>query len=95
MTTLTNTKNITYVIVAWVVLMVLTAASWWLGAEHDLAGLGRALSMITILVLTFAKIGVVGHSFMEMRESAPWLTRTFFGWCLVMCVALSVMYLAI
>jgi hypothetical protein len=51
--------------------------------------------MITILVLTFGKIAVVGHSFMELREAAPWLARTFFGWCLVMCVTLSAMYLAV
>lgn len=86
-------KNNSYIVVAWVVLMILTAASWWLGADHQALGLGLDVSMISILVLTFGKVAVVGHSFMELREAAPWLQRTFFGWCLATCVALSVMYL--
>ena len=95
MTTISENKNRAYVVGAWFVLMVLTAASWWLGADHDLAGLGRNVSMITILVLTFGKIAVVGHSFMELREAAPWASRTFFGWCLVMCTVLGALYLAV
>jgi hypothetical protein len=95
MTTLTENKKTTYIVGAWVVLMVLTAASWWLGTDHDLVGMGLDLSMITIVVLTFGKIAVVGHSFMELREAAPWLSRAFFGWCLVMCLVLSAMYLAV
>jgi cytochrome c oxidase subunit IV len=90
---LAEKKTTAYVVGAWVVLMALTAASWWLGADHAFAGLGLDVSMIAILVLTFGKIGVVGHSFMEMREAAPWLSRTFFAWCLVMCVILSAIYL--
>ena len=96
MTTLThNNTHTAYVCGAWVVLMVLTAASWWVGADHDAIGLGRNVSMISILVLTFAKIYVVGHSFMELREAAPWLTRTFSAWCVLLCLVLSGMYLAI
>ncbi len=85
----------TYVVGAWAALMGLTAATWWLGVDHAVSLLGRNMSMITILVLTFGKIAVVGHSFMELREAAPWLQRTFFGWCLATCAALSVMYLAV
>jgi hypothetical protein len=95
MTIIIDDKHITYVIGAWTVLMILTAASWWLGADHAAAGLGLNICMISILVLTFGKIAVVGHSFMELREAAPWLQRTFFGWCLTTCVVLSVMYLTI
>jgi hypothetical protein len=95
MTTLVENKHVAYVVGAWVTLMALTAASWWLGADHGISGLGLDVSMISILILTFGKIAVVGHSFMELRESAPWLARTFFGWCLVMCLTLSVMYLAV
>jgi hypothetical protein len=44
---------------------------------------------------TFAKIYVVGHAFMELREAATWLTRTFSTWCAALCLVLSVMYLTI
>jgi hypothetical protein len=83
----------TYALGAWVVLMVLTGATWWIGADHDVAGLGRDISMISILVLTFAKIYVVGHAFMELREAAPWLHRTFIVWCVGLCLTLSIYYL--
>lgn len=82
-----------YAIGAWVVLMVLTGATWWIGADHDVAGLGRSISMVSILVLTFAKIYVVGHAFMELREAAPWLHRTFLLWCVGLCLTLSTYYL--
>ncbi|MFE3001618.1 cytochrome C oxidase subunit IV family protein [Nocardia sp. NPDC059246] len=93
MTTLTANKNTNYVVGAWLVLMVLTAATWWVGADHAIAGFGRDAAMVSILVLTFAKIYVVGHAFMEMREAAPWLTRTFTAWCIALCAVLSAMYL--
>jgi hypothetical protein len=95
LTSLTHHRASIYAIGAWIVLIGLTAASWWLGADHGIAGLGLDFSMITILVLTFGKIAVVGHAFMEMREAAPWLTRTFFAWCALMCIVLSAMYAAI
>src|SRR5882757_5322416 len=88
-------KHTTYVVGAWVVLMALTAATWWLGADHEIAGLGRQIAMVSILVLTFAKIYVVGHAFMELRDAASWLTRTFTTWCVVLCLVLSMMYLTI
>lgn len=48
-----------------------------------------------ILVLTFAKIDVVGHAFMELHAAVPWLTRTFTMWCVILCLVLSAMYLTI
>jgi hypothetical protein len=82
-----------YAIGAWAVLMILTGATWWIGADHDPAGFGRDISMVSLLVLTFAKIYVVGHAFMELREAAPWLRRTYAGWCVGLCLILSVYYL--
>lgn len=89
------TRLSTYVLGAWVVLMALTAATWRLGTDHGIAGLGRQIVMVSILVLTFAKIYVVGHAFMELRDAAAWLTRTFTTWCVVLCLVLSAMYLTI
>lgn len=87
------TRHTTYVVGAWLVLMALTALTWWLGADHGVAGLGRRVAMVSILVLTFAKIYVVGYAFMELREAASWLTRTFTTWCVALCLVLSAMYL--
>ncbi|MCV7099884.1 cytochrome C oxidase subunit IV family protein [Mycobacterium palustre] len=95
MTTVTVDKHKAYVVGAWGVLMVLTAVSWWLGSDHDMAGLGRDFAMISILLVTIAKIYVVGHAFMELREAAPWLQNLFRGWCLALCTTLCVLYLSI
>lgn len=95
MTVFTNDKHITYVYSAWLVLMILTAASWWVGTDHDIAGLGHDVAMVSILVLSFAKIYVVGHSFMELREAAHWLNWMFKTWCVVLCSVLCGIYLAI
>jgi hypothetical protein len=84
-----------YLCGAWLVLMLLTATSWWVGADHRPAFLSRDLAMVSILLLTFAKIYVVGHSFMELREAAWWLRWTFTAWCVVLCAVLSGMFLAI
>lgn len=88
-------KHTVYTIGAWGVLMVLTAASWLLGGDHKLPGLAHRDAAITILVITFAKVYVVGNAFMELREAAAWLTRIFAAWCVVLCLVLCAMYLAI
>jgi len=95
MTTLNADKHRAYVVGAWGILMLLTAVSWWLGADHDMGGLGRDFAMVSILVVTFAKIYVVGHAFMELREAAPWLQNLFRTWCLALCIVLSAMYMSI
>lgn len=71
----------------WAILMSLTALSWWLGSAH---GLGAALATTAILLIAFAKVFVVGNSFMELRHAAPALRRGFAGWCMLACAALVV-----
>ncbi|WP_067683603.1 cytochrome C oxidase subunit IV family protein [Nocardia miyunensis] len=93
MTRLIANKETNYVVGAWLVLMVLTGATWIVGGDHAFAGLSLRAAMISILVLTFAKIYVVGNAFMEMRDAAPWLARTFTIWCIALCTALSALYL--
>lgn len=93
MTMLSKNKHTQYVWMAWLVLMTLTAASWWMGADHGVENMGKSVTMVSILVLTFAKIFVVGHSFMELREAASWLVRAFAGWCIGLCTVLCVLYL--
>ena len=95
MTILLKGHHARYICGAWLVLMGLTAASWWVGADHDLGGMGRDIAMVSILLLTFAKIYVVGHSFMELREAARWLVRLFSTWCAALCSVLVGLYFAL
>lgn len=81
-----------HVIGAWGLLMALTAVSWRLGADHDITGLGRDFAMISILVVTFTKIYIVGYSFMEIREAKRWLQNLFRVWCLAVGCTLCILY---
>jgi Prokaryotic Cytochrome C oxidase subunit IV len=76
-------------VAVWVVLMVATALSWWLGVAHGAGGLGGPL----ILTVTFGKIFLVGDHFMELRSAARALRLVFAGWCVVTWAILTVQYL--
>jgi heme/copper-type cytochrome/quinol oxidase subunit 4 len=78
------------IVAAWAVLVALTALSWWLGSDH---GVTVALATTTILVVAFAKIAVIGHSFMELGAAAPALRIAFFGLTALICVTLVGLYL--
>lgn len=80
-----------FLVLAWAILMGLTALSWWLSGGH---GLGLRLSAAAVLVVTFAKIFLVGNSFMELRHAAPALQAVFGGWCVVTCTVLVTLAIA-
>lgn len=62
---------------AWTVLVVLTLLSFWF-RDH---GLPPSAAAVAILTITFVKVYMVGHSFMEIHR-APRLLRLIFGtWC--------------
>ena len=95
MSSLLKSHHAAHIFAAWGVLMALTAASWWVGADHSVAGMSTTVAMVSLLLLTFSKIYVVGHSFMELREASPWLVRLFSGWCAGLCAVLTGMYLTL
>ena len=68
----------------WGVLVVLTLLSSWF-RDH---GLTASLALVVILGLTFVKVFLVGHQFMELRIAPEALQRSFLGWCAGTCVAL-------
>ena len=71
-------------LLSWAVLVALTLLSFWF-RDH---GLGPAAAAVAILALTFVKVYLVGHSFMELRH-APTLLRSVFGiWCAGTCLVL-------
>lgn len=68
-------------VAAWSVLVAATIASWALGSDHGVSDARVASS--AIVLVAFAKVALVGHAFMELRD-APLLLRGLFGaWCLV------------
>ena len=86
------TTNVTYIVGAWAVLMAMTLLTWWLGADHGLASFGVKGIDAVILIVTFGKIFIVGHAFMEHRHAARWLRFSFAAWCAVTCGALVALY---
>jgi hypothetical protein len=76
-------------ILVWVVLMVVTALSWWLGAGHG----ASSIATVAVLSVAFTKVGLIGEHFMELRHALP-LMRALFGlWCGVMFIVLAGIYL--
>lgn len=77
------------VTVVWLVLMVATLVSWWLGDGHG----STDVAAITVILTGFAKVALIGDHFMELRTAPPQLRWAFMGWCLVVPAALLGIYL--
>lgn len=80
-----------YIAGAWLVVIVLTLFSWWFSTDHALA-LGVKGIDSAILLVSFAKMFVVSHAFMEQRHAAGWLRLSFAGWYVLVCGALLALY---
>ena len=76
-----HTKSL---VIAWAVLVVLTLLSWWL--REDM--LGRNIAVAAIILVSFFKVYMVGHSFMELKFAPSWLRRCFEVWCIASCAVL-------
>lgn len=63
---------------AWIALVGLTVVSWWLGFAH---GSDSTWVIAALMVLAFAKVYLVGHSFMEVRSAPPVMRKLFAYWC--------------
>jgi Prokaryotic Cytochrome C oxidase subunit IV len=75
--------------IAWMLLMAATLVSFGLGD-----GLGTAkLATVTILIVAFGKVNLVGNYFMELRGAPLPLRVIFTGWTAVVGTVLVVMYL--
>jgi Prokaryotic Cytochrome C oxidase subunit IV len=74
---------------AWLALMGATLVSWYLGDGHG----APQHATVMVIAVAFAKVYLVGHSFMELRDAAMPLRRVFGGWVLIVGLALIAMYL--
>ncbi len=78
-----SSHHIQWILTSWLGLVGLTVVSWWLGFEH---GSDSMWIIAALMVLAFAKVFLVGHSFMEVRTAPPILRRVFAWWCVAACV---------
>lgn len=82
-------RALPYYTAIWLLLMLLTATSWWLSG--DFARTHSVTTVILVLVASF-KVRLVGLHFMELRR-APWALRLLFeAWALLVCVMILLLY---
>jgi hypothetical protein len=86
--------SVRYIIGAWLVVLALTLISWWFGTDQSVGSLGAKGIDTAILLVTFTKMFVVSHAFMEQRHAANWLRLSFAGWYVLVCGALITAYWA-
>ena len=77
--------------VVWVILILATLTSWWLGTDHGFSNENLVGSLI--LLVAFIKVRFVGLYFMEHRHSPIPLRIVFEVWCLVVCSVVIGMFL--
>lgn len=66
-------------LLAWLALMLATALSWSLGANH---GVAHGSTAASIIILAFLKVHLVGRYFMDLRHAPAVLSRVFDAWVL-------------
>jgi hypothetical protein len=76
----------------WLLLVVVTATSWWLGQdEMGLANLRYA--SLAIIVLAFIKVRFVILDFMEVRHAPLPMRVVGEAWIVIVCAVLVTLYL--
>lgn len=80
-------SHTTSLLASWAGLVMLTMVSYWF-RDH---GIGASAALTVILVLTFIKVYIVGHSFMELRRAPRALRAVFAGWCAGTCLCLIIL----
>lgn len=77
------------VTIVWLVLMVATLVSWWLGDGHG----ATKLAAVLVILTGFAKVALIGDHFMELRSAPPQLRWAFLSWCIGVPAVLIGIYL--
>ena len=81
-------------VLAWALLMLATAVSWWLGSDHGLVGDAAGLAVAIIAVVAFVKVYLVGMYFMELRHAPRVLRLAFNAWVVLTCLLVTGLYIA-
>jgi hypothetical protein len=72
----------------WLLLVVLTFCSW----ETTVIAGGRRIAAITVLLLAFFKVRLIGLEFMELRTAPLPLRVAFEIWLIGTCTVLLALY---
>ena len=79
---------------AWLVLVLATAVSWWLGGGASTAsGLSTRLATGGLLLVAFVKVRLIVRYFMEVRQAPFALRAGFDAWIGVVFLAVLILYL--
>lgn len=79
----------------WLVLMLATGISWWLGTGSDLYLFGdnAQMSTITMMIISFFKLRLVIMHFMEVQHAPTALRAIMDTWVFGVCVIVLALYL--
>lgn len=77
------------VLAVWLVLMLATLVSWYLGDGHG----ATKFAAVAVIVTAFVKVSLIGDHFMELRTAPPQLRWAFMGWCVLVPSILCGIYL--
>ncbi|WP_237568895.1 cytochrome C oxidase subunit IV family protein [Mycolicibacterium lacusdiani] len=96
MTTLSPVNHGSRVItMVWVVLSVITIASWWLAPGHASGAAAASVPItVTVIVLGVIKSRMILRYFMEIRTAPAWLKLATDAWLAILWLAILVIYLA-
>jgi hypothetical protein len=75
----------------WLLLAALTASLWWLGGGSATSGV---YATVSLMVIAFFKVRLVGIHFMELRWAPLPLRLAFEAWTLVTCLLVLAVYWA-
>jgi hypothetical protein len=78
--------------VVWLILIVSTLVSWWLGADHGFSADGRRIAVSIVIIVAFAKVYLIGQHFMELRHAPVALNTVFNGWVVAIATAMISVY---
>lgn len=75
----------------WLVLLVASAASLWLGS--DATDRSQTTAAVGLLAIAFTKIWLIVRYFMEVRFAPLWLRLVLDAWVAGVFVAITALYL--
>ena len=75
----------------WLLLLLLTAVSWWLGRAGGWPVLGHRNMGLVIVVLAFVKIRFVILDFMEVRNAPTAMRAACESWVVAVCAAILIL----
>jgi hypothetical protein len=77
----------------WVLLVMATGISWWLGHGESATSAGLRTASVAIIVLAFVKVRLIGLHFMELRTAPMALRAAFEAYVIVVGGLLLAFYL--